>query len=193
VMELQGGNENPVYDALSALHSDTSLFSFGISDDPAGIELYKVGSATGVLVTGKPVNTRLPPPFNQVRNITGVGHQIHHKFVVCSANRDAPVVFCGSSNLAFGGECDNGDNLLAIEDEDVVMVFAIEALQLIDHFNFLNGVATGPTAAPAVAPPANLNAAAIASSWFLGTTDYWSKKYFDPNDLRSKDRQLFAS
>ena len=193
VMELQGGNENPVYDALSALHSDTSLFSFGISDDTAGIELYKVGSATGVLVTGKPVNTRLPPPFNQVRNITGVGHQIHHKFVVCSANRDAPVVFCGSSNLAFGGECDNGDNLLAIEDEDVVMVFAIEALQLIDHFNFLNGVATGPTAAPAVAPPANLNAAAIASSWFLGTTDYWSKKYFDPNDLRSKDRQLFAS
>ena len=193
VMELQGGNQNPVYDALSTLHSDTSLFSYGISDNPEGIELYKIGAATGVIVTGKPVNTRLPPPFNQVRNITGVGHQIHHKFVVCSVNRDSPVVYCGSSNLALGGECDNGDNLLAIEDDDVAMVFAIEALGLIDHFSFLNGVAGGPTATPSPAPPANLTAAAVASSWFLGTTDYWSKKFFDPNDLRSKDRQLFAS
>jgi hypothetical protein len=193
MMELQGGNQNPVYDALTALHTDTSLFSFGISDNPEGIELYKIGEATGVIVTGKPVNTRLPPPFNQVRNITGVGHQIHHKFVVCSVNRDAPVVYCGSSNLALGGECDNGDNLLAIEDEDVAMVFAIEALGLIDHFNFLNGVAAGPTATPTATPPANLANAAVASSWFLGVTDFWSKKYFDPNDLHSKDRQLFAS
>src|SRR5439155_6534456 len=142
-----------------------------ISDDPEGIELYKVGNATGVIVTGKPVNTRLPPPFNQVRNITGVGHQIHHKFVVCSVNRDDPVVWCGSSNLALGGEQDNGDNLLAIEDEDVAMVFAIEALGLIDHFNFHDGVAGGPTATPTPAPPANLTAAAVASGWFLGTTD----------------------
>jgi hypothetical protein len=193
MMELQGGNQNPVYEALSALHADTSLFSFGISDNPEGIELYKIGEATGVIVTGKPAATRLPPPFNQVRNIPGVGHQIHHKFVVCGVNRDAPVVYCGSSNLALGGECDNGDNLLAIEDEDVAMVFAIEALGLVDHFNFLNGVAAGPTATPTAAPPANLADAAVASSWFLGTTDMWAKKFFDPNDLHSKDRQIFAA
>jgi hypothetical protein len=193
VMELQGGDDNPVYDALSALHSDTSLFTLGISDNPEGIELYKVGSATGVIVTGKPQATRLPPPFNQVRNIGGFGHQIHHKFVVCGANGDSPTVFCGSSNLALTGERDNGDNLIAIDDEDVAMVFAIEALGLIDHFNFLDGVATGPTAPATPTAPANLTDAAVASSWYLGVTDYWAKKYFDQNDLRSKDRQLFTS
>jgi hypothetical protein len=193
VMELQGSTDNPVYDALSTLHQDTSLFSFGISDNPGGIELYKVGSAMGVIVTGKPVNTRLPPPFNQVRNIGGFGHQIHHKFVVCGANGSSPAVYCGSSNLALLGERDNGDNLLAIEDEDVAMVFAIEALELIDHFSFLDGVAGAPTATPSPAPPANLTSAAVASGWFLGTTDLWSKKFFDPNDLHSKDRQIFAA
>jgi hypothetical protein len=193
VMELQGSTDNPVYDALSTLHQDTSLFSFGISDNPEGIELYKVGAATGVIVTGKPVKTRLPPPFNQVRNIGGFGHQIHHKFVVCGANRPSSAVYCGSSNLALLGERDNGDNLLAIEDDDVAMVFAIEALGLIDHFSFLDGIAAGPSATLSPAPPANLTDAAVASGWFLGTTDFWSKKFFDPNDLHSKDRQIFAA
>ena len=46
----------------------------------------------------------------------GSGHQIHHKFVVCGFNGDDPVVYCGSSNLALGGEQHNGDNLLEIHD-----------------------------------------------------------------------------
>ena len=96
-------------------------------------------------------------------------------------------MFCGSSNLALGGEKANGDNLLMIEDEDVTMVFAIEALGLIDHFNFLNNVST-PTATPPAAPAA----AAVAAEWFLGTTDTWAKKFFDDDDLHSKDRQIFA-
>src|SRR5206468_3764196 len=97
------------------------------------------------LVTGKPVNTKLPPPFSQVPGV-GIGHQIHHKFVVCGFNGHDPVVYCGSSNLALGGEKANGDNLLAIHDEDVATVFAIEGLALVDHFNFLDGLATGPKA-----------------------------------------------
>src|SRR4029078_3087287 len=28
--------------------------------------------------------------------------------------------------------------------------------------------------------------------WFLSTTDKWTAPYYDPNDLRSVDRQLFA-
>src|SRR5262249_26013865 len=74
---------NPVYDALRPLHSNQNIFSFGISDSPGGTYLYPLGKKIGVLVTGKPVNTQLPAPFNQVPNILGVGHQIHHKFVVC--------------------------------------------------------------------------------------------------------------
>jgi hypothetical protein len=51
------------------------------------------------------------------------------------------VVYCGSSNLATGGEQENGDNLLEIHDPDIAAAFAIEALLLVDHYNFLDSYA----------------------------------------------------
>jgi hypothetical protein len=193
VMELGGTAENPVYDALNAIHRDDDVFSFGISDNPDGIALYKPGSREGVLVTGRPVNTQLPPPFNQVPNIGGVKHQIHHKFVVCGFNGPDPVVYCGSSNLALGGEIANGDNLLRICDGDVATVFAIEALALVDHFNFLNSVAKAPKAPKEAKRTASDRQGAVQAGWFLGTDDGWVSKFFDPHDLRSRDRELFAA
>jgi hypothetical protein len=194
VMELGGPGDNPVYTALNAVHSDPNTFSLGISDAPQHVSLYPVGQKTGVLVTGKPGTTLLPPPFNQVPGIAG--HEIHHKFVVCGFNGDNPVVYCGSSNLALGGEQANGDNLLAIRDADVATAFTIEALELVDHYNFLDNMAkktaTTPTA-PAEALSANKQQASAAAGWFLGTTDQWTQKYFDPNDLHSVDRQLFGN
>ncbi len=193
MMELKSSAaSNPVYTALSALHASTSVFSYGVSDSPDGIYYYPVGAATGVLVTGKPVKTQLPPPFNQVPNIGGVGHQIHHKFVVCGFNGANPVVYCGSSNLALGGEQANGDNLLAIHDEGVATAFVIEALSLIDHFNFLDHTAKAPEAATAPPDTGVKRVAAAASGWFLGVTDAWAGKYFDPNDLHCRDRLLFG-
>jgi hypothetical protein len=193
-MELGGPGDNPVYTALNAVHSDPNTFSLGISDAPQHVSLYPVGQKTGVLVTGKPGTTLLPPPFNQVPGIAG--HEIHHKFVVCGFNGDNPVVYCGSSNLALGGEQANGDNLLAIRDADVATAFTIEALELVDHYNFLDNMAkkTATTpAAPAEALSANKQQASAAAGWFLGTTDQWTQKYFDPNDLHSVDRQLFGN
>jgi hypothetical protein len=68
--------------------------------------------------------------------------------VVCGLNGGDPVVYCGSSNLASGGEAANGDNLLAIHDADVATAFAIEALGLVDHYNFLDRMANPKKAAP---------------------------------------------
>src|SRR6478672_6507215 len=125
VMQVDPGKDeskrakNPVYLALNTLHKDQRIFSFGISDSPGGISLYSIGKKTGVLVTGKPSQTILPPPFDQVPAIKGFGHQVHHKFVVCGFNTPDAVVFCGSSNLSTGGEESNGDNLLAIHDQDI--------------------------------------------------------------------------
>ena len=191
VMAIDNGT-SPVYTALKTIHQNQNIFSYGISDNPGGIFLYPVGKTTGVLVTGKPVNTQLPPPFDQIRNIGGVGHQIHHKFVVCGFNGTDPVVYCGSSNLALGGEQQNGDNLLAIHDADVATVFALEALALVDHFNFLDRVAKGPKAKKAKTPKAATQQSAASAGWFLSTNDKWTKPYFDPNDLHSVDRQLFG-
>jgi phosphatidylserine/phosphatidylglycerophosphate/cardiolipin synthase-like enzyme len=190
VMSIDQGT-SPVYTALTDLHSNERIFSFGISDSASGISLYTPGRKTGVLVTGKPVRTQLPPPFNQVRNIGGVGHQVHHKFVVCGFNGEDPVVFCGSSNLALGGEQLNGDNLLAIRDPYVATAFAIEALGLVDHFQFLDRVQT-TDGAPTKPPPASKSDAAVSAGWFLSTTGRWAQPYFDPNDLHSVDRLLFA-
>ena len=195
VMELNGTSPNPVYTALNAVHDAPNTFSLGISDAPEGVSLYPVGAKTGVLVSGKPGAVHLPPPFDQVPTIAG--HEIHHKFVVCGFNGADPVVYCGSSNLALGGEQANGDNLLAIHDADVATAFTIEALLLVDHYDFLDGLAKSAKAkgAPpaASAPQANAQAAAVAAGWFLSTTDTWADKYFDPEDLHYLDRRLFGA
>jgi hypothetical protein len=188
VMSIDNKGDSPVWKKLRAIHADDRIFSFGISDSPDGISLYEPRRKTGVLVTGKPVRTQLPPPFNQVPGI-GSGHQIHHKFVVCGFNGPAPVVYCGSSNLALGGEEENGDNLLEIHDPDVVTAFAIEALSLVDHYQFLDRTAQGPNA---TAAHASRTEAAEQAGWFLSTTDRWTDKYFDPADLHHVDRLLFG-
>jgi phosphatidylserine/phosphatidylglycerophosphate/cardiolipin synthase-like enzyme len=135
VMQLTGSN-TPVYETLSQIHTNRDVYSYGISDAPNGVFLYQPGVKQGVQVTGKPGSVTLPPPFDQVP--TPPGHEIHDKFVVCGLNGPDPVVYCGSSNLATGGEQANGDNLLEIHDADVATAFAIEALLLVDHYNFLD-------------------------------------------------------
>jgi phosphatidylserine/phosphatidylglycerophosphate/cardiolipin synthase-like enzyme len=190
VMEV-GTGTGPVFPALTKLHADEKIFSYGISDTTNGISLYRPGAKKGVLVTGKPTKTKLPPPFDQVPGV-GLGHQVHHKFVVCGFNGDDPVVFCGSSNLALKGEQVNGDNLLAIRDPDVATVFALEALALVDHFDFLDRVSEKTKKKVAKPKFASKQQEAVSAGWFLSTTDAWSKPYFDSNDLRCVDRQLFG-
>lgn len=190
VMELDNGT-SPVYNVLNQVHKNQKIFSYGISDNPKGIALHALRKKTGVLVTGKPAATVLPPPFDQVRNL-GAGHQVHHKFVVCGFNTPDAVVFCGSSNLALGGEQENGDNLLEIHDPDVATVFAIEALGLVDHFDFLDRLSHGSKKARKKAPPASKKQAAAAAGWFLSTTDKWTVAYFDKRDLHYVDRMLFG-
>jgi phosphatidylserine/phosphatidylglycerophosphate/cardiolipin synthase-like enzyme len=194
VMALEPGS-GPVLPALQKIHEDTSIFSYGISDSPGGIELYTRGKRTGVLVTGKPGHTLLPPPFDQVPQIEGLGHQVHHKFVVCGFNGENPVVYCGSSNLALGGEEDNGDNLIAIHDGDVATVFAVEALTLVDHFDFLDRSAQEAKSKGKAIPTASASRQQLAKSagWFLSTTDKWAAPYFDPKDLHFVDRELFGA
>src|SRR5262249_24391764 len=55
--------------------------------------------------------------------------------VVCDFNGDNPSVFTGSSNLASGGEKQNGDNLLAIHDSEFATASAVEAIRLVDHYH----------------------------------------------------------
>lgn len=193
VMQLDKSS-GPVLPALSALHKQEKIFSFGISDTTSGISLYEPGKKNGVLVTGKPSASTLPPPFDQVRSIGGVGHQVHHKFVVCGFNGKDPVVYCGSSNLALGGEQANGDNLVAIHDGDVATAFALDALGLVDHFQFLDRQqsAARKSGGKSKKEPANKSQAAASAEWFLFTTNNWVKAYYAADDLHKVDRTLFG-
>lgn len=188
VMGLEGSGS--VYPALKEIHKDDGVFSYGVSDDPGGIALYVPDQTTGVLVTGTPTGTKLPPPFNQVPSL-GFYHQVHHKFVICGFNGEDPVVYCGSSNLALAGEKVNGDNLIEIRDGDVAIAFALEALALVDHFQFLNRLSEHGRKKDE--PPASKREAAKSVGWFLSTGDGWAQPYFDEDDLRCVDRNLFAA
>ena len=71
--------------------------------------------------------------------------------------------------------------------------FAIEALGLVDHFDFLDRTAAGAKKkGETPRAPADKAKAAIDAGWFLSTTDKWVEPYYDPQDLRSVDRLLFA-
>lgn len=190
VMGLDKGT-GPVLPALKELHKDDKIFTYGISDTPGGIFVYTPRKKTGALVSGKPTATKLPPPFDQVPGV-GLGHQVHHKFIVCGFNGPDPVIYGGSSNLALAGEQVNGDNLIAIHDNDIATVFAIEALALVDHFDFLDRSSTKANKAPQKVKKASKQQQAVEAGWFLSTTDDWVKKYYDSKDLRFVDRNLFG-
>ncbi len=178
IMDTDPTVKGPVIPAILKLHNQQNIFSYGISDSTKTISLYKPNSKKGIQVTGKPGTTQLPPPFNQEESV-GIGHQVHHKFIVCGFNTKSAVVWFGSSNLAQGGEEQNGDNLIEISDQDIATVFAIEALALVDHFLFRDKF-TSKSKEPKPLP------------LLLSTNDKWSDKYYDTDDLHTEERQLFA-
>ncbi len=184
VMDLNGTGE--VLKALSELHTNQKIFSYGISDsvNPAddtidGTTVFTPTTKGGELVYSKADPERFPPPFStelQVHN--PAAHVVHHKFVVVDFNGTNPVVFGGSSNLAEGGESSNGDNLLAIYDRAIATAFAIEGIRLVDHYAFAEALKKAGTGGQ----PLRLK--------FDG--EKWWSRFYTAGDIREKERLLFS-
>jgi phosphatidylserine/phosphatidylglycerophosphate/cardiolipin synthase-like enzyme len=172
VMEMQGGG--PVMPALENLGARDDLFSLGTVDTESQLKLFKKGVSSGVTSKGWLKET-VPAPFKSEVS-GGMGHVIHHKFVVCDFNDRNPVVFCGSSNLAAGGETDNGDNLIAIHHPDIVYSYAVEAIRLYDHYEF-RGLHEHSTSNKPLT---------------LDMSDSWVKPYYDPNHIKFHERKLYS-
>jgi len=166
-----------VYPALREVQNNESIFSYGITDSTQAISLYKPGSRKGILVNAKDLRKALPAPFNQEAG-PGLAHNIHNKFIVIDFNRPNARVYFGSSNLALGGEKANGDNLVCVRDPGIAIVFAIQALAIIDHFHFraMQG-----------------EAEKLNEPIKLHKDSAWAKPYFDDKDIRYLDRKLFAA
>ena len=157
-----------------------NVFSYGITDTIGkndkdfAIFLYKPNSTKGIRVAARGIENNLPEPFGTVPGIDG--YAIHHKFIVVNFKGNNPVVYCGSSNLAFGPEQKNGDNLLEIYDKDIVTAFAIEALRLVDHFHWRNTKLKN------------------TDHLYLDSLDKerkWSDSWMSQNDLKYRQRKLY--
>jgi hypothetical protein len=176
VMELSGGGD--VLKALNSLLKKKTIFSYGVTQAEKGLTFTKSGKP-GLLVPFGYLKSKVPEPFRDEWN-GGPGQVIHHKFVVVDFNTPNAVVFCGSSNLAEGGEQANGDNLLAIRDPAVAALYAVEAIQLVDHYEFraVQSTITKPQDAMVLAGP--------------DAKPQWWESFYDPKNLKSRERTVLV-
>ncbi len=178
---MKDTSKSSILKAVQQQLKNQSVFTYGITDTISKkapdyeVFLYKPNNVNGIRVAGKGIANVLPPPFGTVPKVDG--YAVHHKFVVVNFKGEDPVVYCGSSNLAFGPEQSNGDNLLEIHDKDIVTAFAIEALRLVDHFHWRNSEVN-----PLVEK--RLDDLSVAGR-------IWYKPWFEPSDLRNRQRKLY--
>ena len=175
IMELTGSG--PVLNGIMDLtNKRPDLFSYGVTQNLSGVSLYKPGATDGILTTFAYLSKNVPEPFSAEIS-GGPGQVIHDKFVIIDFDTTSPVVFTGSSNLAAGGEEQNGDNLLAISDPAVASLYAVQAMGLVDHFHFR----------------AKMQTATDLSPLALDSTDVWWQEYYQKGTLKFRDRNLFCS
>jgi phosphatidylserine/phosphatidylglycerophosphate/cardiolipin synthase-like enzyme len=180
VMEPTG--QGPVLASLREIASQPTVFSYGTVETDKGLAVQSPDGEMGVMTSFAALSKNVPEPFKPETN-GGAGMHIHDKFVVVDFNAANPTVFTGSSNLAAGGEQANGDSLAMIEDAAVANMFAIEAVALFDHYHFRKVMQT----VTAKQPPLTL--------WYPGKPNApapWWKAYYDPKQIQTRDRYLFA-
>lgn len=176
---MKDTNKSSILDAVRKQVEKDNVFTYGITDSVGdnaeySVFLYKPNAVRGIRVAAKGIENTLPAPFGKVASIDG--YAIHHKFIVVNFKGSDPVVYCGSSNLSFGPEQRNGDNLLEIHDKDIVTAFAIEALRLVDHFHWRNN---------------ELKTKVMHLDDLSKATKAWHLAWFDSADLKNKQRKLY--
>ena len=141
-----------------------------------GVNVFKPGQSNGILTSFAFLKGQVSASF-QAEWGGGMGQVIHDKFIVVDFNDHTPLVFTGSSNLAEGGEMQNGDNLLCIADRATAIAYGVEAIRLVDHYHFraIMQSATGDQ---------SLTLQANAANW-------WTP-YYDPANIKYHDRTLFS-
>jgi hypothetical protein len=177
VMEL-GRGSGTVLDEVRRLPKRPDIYGFGTTQRLDGsLKTTTPTDPRSPFIPFAYLKSKVPQPFRA--EVSGGGGQvIHHKFVVVDFNGDKPFAYAGSSNLAKGGEEENGDNLVEFTDPGVVTSFAVEAIQLIDHYRF-RAVQSKATRSD----PLRLKR----------RDEDWSAAYFDPGSPKSRERELFVS
>jgi phosphatidylserine/phosphatidylglycerophosphate/cardiolipin synthase-like enzyme len=165
-----------VLDEIRRLRERTELYAFGTTQNSSGdLKTTTPADPDSPFIPFEFIHQKVPEPFREEFR-GGAGQVIHHKFVVCDFNTDKAVAFAGSSNLAGGGEEENGDNLVAFLDPEVATAYAIQALGLIDHYRFRS----------------LQHASGDENPLRLKTrSETWAAEYFEPDNVRFRERLLF--
>ena len=163
------------------------IFSYGIVDKRGRLAVQKPDGSVGLVDFGY-LGANAPEPF-QSEWSSGRGINVHHKFVVTDFNLPTAKVFTGSSNLASGGEQQNGDNLILIEDSRVATSFAIEALRLFDHLHFRSRMKEAAQGTKVQKQAATL---ALKKPTAISGQPAWFEQYYVANSERERDRMLFS-
>lgn len=124
VMEPTG--QGPVLARLREIAAQPTVFSYGTVETDKGLAVQSPDGEMGEMTGFAALIKNVPAPFKQEFS-GGPGMHIHDKFVVVDFNAANPTVFTGSSNLAAGGEQENGDSLAMIEDAAIANMYAIES------------------------------------------------------------------
>jgi phosphatidylserine/phosphatidylglycerophosphate/cardiolipin synthase-like enzyme len=178
VMEPSGSG--PVLTTLRQIAAKPTVFSYGTVETDKGLAVQSPNGAMGRMTSFAALTKNVPPPFNKEFG-GGMGMHIHDKFVVVDFNAANPTVFTGSSNLAAGGEKDNGDSLAMIEDASIATMYAIEAVAMFDHYHFNKAANAATTVRP-------------LTLWSPGKSDTpWWRQYYDKTQIQMRDRCLFAN
>jgi hypothetical protein len=177
IMEI-GAGTGSLLDAIRALPSRPELYAFGTTQRLDGsLKVQKSGDpANSPFIPFSYLSSKVPAPFRAEWG-GGAGQVIHHKFVVTDFNGDSPQVFAGSSNLAAGGEEDNGDNLVCFTDPGIAAEYAIEAIQLVDHYRFRTAMQKATDAQPLQLKTRSAN---------------WAADYYNPASPRYRERTVLA-
>jgi PLD-like domain len=175
IMEL--GGTGPVLEKIKNLDTK-EIFTYGITQNSKNLNVFKAGSNRAKVVPFAYLKDKVPAPFKEEFG-GGMGQVVHHKFVVVDFNDSDPVVFTGSSNLAAGGEKANGDNLIAIYDRGIATAYCVEAVRLLDHYDFRQTMKKATNV-----KPLKLKGPADSPRW-------WTP-YFDENQMKYRDRLVFS-
>jgi phosphatidylserine/phosphatidylglycerophosphate/cardiolipin synthase-like enzyme len=163
-----------------------STFSYGVAQRTGGLSVFKPDGSRG-LVSFAYLAEEAPEPFSTEWSSYAGGNSrsnvLHHKFVVTDFNTPQAKVFTGSSNMAEGGERENGDHLIKIEDSRVATAYAVEALRTFDHFHFRVAMREADERRQTLTlakPPAS-------------GQHPWFREVYVPGHVKWRDRLLFGS
>lgn len=177
-----------IREAIAAQTGRDDLFVAGISDQRTGIEVAASSSNLPPTFVA-PLGPDAPPPFSEepkALTSTNGGTRMHHKFIVLDFDTPDARVYLGSYNMSKAADGSNGENLVLVRDRRVATSYMVEALRMIDHYQWRAALKSRKGRGPGRRKALTLRRPPSGP----GEAPWWLEDFEDARKV--KDRGLFA-